>query len=250
MSPDIEEVCQIAQNLARNCNYFVFPCKADKRPACPGGFKAASNEPGAITQLWRRWPGQLVGVATGDVSNIAVVDVDRKHREARQWWRANCSRLLPSRTYETRSGGLHVYYRHPGKLQCSTGKVCKGVDIRANGGYIVFWFATGLACLDHTTPASFPAWLLTELTKPPPEPKRSAPLPDADQAVHGFLRYVAQARSGERNSTLFWAACRLTERGLGPAAVEGLLISAATEAGLDTFEAKRTIASATRRVVA
>jgi hypothetical protein len=44
----IADVAQIAQNLARNCGYTVFPCSADKTPAWPkplggSGFKDAST---------------------------------------------------------------------------------------------------------------------------------------------------------------------------------------------------------------
>jgi hypothetical protein len=39
----------------------------------------------------------LVGVATGAASGIDVLDLDRKHPEARAWWTANRSRLQNER---------------------------------------------------------------------------------------------------------------------------------------------------------
>ena len=62
-----DEYVHLAQNLARNCGYPVFPCREeDKRPACPHGFKDATKVSGAIAELWRQWPGELIGIATGE----------------------------------------------------------------------------------------------------------------------------------------------------------------------------------------
>ena len=71
-----------------------------------------------------------------------------------------------------------------------------------------------------------------------------------DAAIEGVLRVVTNARPGERNACLHWAAHRLNERinagqiGRGDAAAS--LIAAARSAGLEDFEADRTIASAWR----
>ncbi len=71
------EVPEAAQALARNCGYKVFPCRVhDKRPTCPHGFRQASNDPAEIARLWRRYPGGLIGIATGQASGIDVLDID------------------------------------------------------------------------------------------------------------------------------------------------------------------------------
>ena len=49
---------------------------------------------------------------------------------------------------------------------------------------------------------------------------------------------------------LFWAACRLLERGMSRRDVEALLIPAAISTGLSEAEARRTISSAQGRAVA
>ena len=54
----------------------VFPCRVDKRPACPHGFKDAAISAQAIRELWQRWPGPLIGVPTGVPSGLFVLDVD------------------------------------------------------------------------------------------------------------------------------------------------------------------------------
>jgi Bifunctional DNA primase/polymerase, N-terminal len=252
MSTTTDEACRLAINLARCAGYAVFPCRPDKSPACPHGFRDASRDPAAILQLWHRWPGELIGIATGAVSGVWVVDVDVKHREARNWWRANHHRLLPTRTYATRSGGLHLYYRAGDSIGCTTGRICKGIDTRGDGGYVVYWFAAGLACHDQSLPAPWPAWLRGALA--PPRRAEAAPhrthVAPVDTAISGIVRRVADAREGERNSVLFWAACRLLERGIPRRDVEALLLPTAINIGLTEMEARRTITSAEERAVA
>src|SRR5699024_2053926 len=63
---------------------------------------------------------------------------------------------------------------------------------------------------------------------------------------NGLLAFVAGAPEGERNSRLFWAACRASETN-DVLALEGLRRAAAT-AGISKFETERTIESAVREV--
>jgi Bifunctional DNA primase/polymerase, N-terminal len=141
-----------ASALAAACTlggmgYACFPCRVDKRPATPNGFKAAAKERYIIEELWRRYPGELVGVATGEMSGASVLDIDAKHKTARKWWTEHRDRLLPARVHRTRSRGLHVVYRHRPGLSCSVSRIAHGVDVRADGGYIIWWPAAGLPVL-------------------------------------------------------------------------------------------------------
>jgi hypothetical protein len=250
MTALVEDVSRLAQNLAKNCGYAVFPCREDKRPACPHGFKQAAHEPAAIARLWRRWPGQLIGIATGPQSGIAVLDCDRKHPEAVIWWKRNHHRLLPTRTYATRSGGLHLYFRDRTGVGNTQGKLCRGIDTRGEGGYVICWFAVGLECLYHTPPQPFPDWLYEALTYRPPAPPAAARPINPDRAIDGVLRKLAEAAEGERNALLFWASCRLAQHRVGQAETEAMLVPIATSIGLTDHEARQTIRSAMRRTAA
>lgn len=242
------EVVVLAKNLAINCRFSVFPCRADKSPACPHGFKDASRDPAAIQRLWHRWPGELIGIATGTVSGIAVLDVDPKHPAARAWWQAHHCRLLPTRTFATRSGGLHCYFQHRGGVTNTQSKICAGVDTRGVGGYVIFWFVAGFGCFDHTPPAPWPDWLFGELKRPLPQPRPvAAHHSHATQgSAEAILRRLANATEGERNGVLYWAANRLRESGT-LRADEAALLATARAAGLSEIEARRTIESAKRR---
>lgn len=259
MSPAETEARRVAANLARNCGYAVFPCSNKKVPIrakAEGGqgYKDATTDPDRIAWLWKHWPGPLIGVATGAVSGVDVLDIDSaRHVPAAAWYEAAKPRGLASLTFKTRSGGYHVYFQHAAGLTCSSNKLAFGVDVKSNGGAAIFWFAAGTECVDPTPPAPWPAWLLDCVTwkpPPPPEPTWTEKPEHAEKAIDGILRAVASAREGERNGILFWGACRLRER-----AINGqidlrhgasLLTAAARATGLSGREAEQTIASAWR----
>jgi hypothetical protein len=252
------EVCHLAQCLARNRGWACFPCGPDKKPVWPkakggSGYKDASADPDCIAWLWQHWGGPLVGVATGKTSGIDLLDFDIKHAPAGQFWRANHHRIPETETYRSRGGGLHLYLQSHDQVTNTTGKLANGVDTRGLGGYLIYWAATGSECLDHSPPAPWPAWLLAELL-PKPEPLRPivACPHNADAAIEGLLRSVERAREGNRNSALYWGACRMAERILAgeiaAAQAEAWLLIAARQTGLGEIEAKATIKSGLGRL--
>src|SRR5271168_3008733 len=89
-----------------------------------------------LCALWRRYPAPLVGVSTGEPSGIDALDLDAKHPEAAQWWTANRHRLPTTRT---RSGGLHLIFRHQPGVRCWIGRPVPGVDGRGDGGFAIWW---------------------------------------------------------------------------------------------------------------
>jgi hypothetical protein len=227
--------------------YPVFPCLESKAPACPGGFKSAKSDPAGIAELWRRYPGPLVGIPTGEASGLAVLDLDAKHPEARKWWQGNQARLPLTRTLRTRSGGLHLYFRHSPGLLCSVSKIAVGVDVRANGGYVIGWHLAGLPVLCDGPLADWPEWFV------PPERQRLQRVPEpsnvpVDKRAGALLRVILAAKEGERNSCLFWAACRMAElvqaKQVSASNGRALLIRAGMDSGLTAIEAERTVKSA------
>src|SRR5262245_26783369 len=156
----------LAAALALASKFLCFPCRRDKAPTCPHGFKDASRDAATLQQLWTNYPGPLIGVPTGAVSGIDALDIDAKHAQAREWWAANRVRLPPTRVHRTRSAGLHCVFQHTAGLSCSVGRVARGVDVRADGGYAIWWPAAGLPVLHDGESACWPAWLLQLLQSP------------------------------------------------------------------------------------
>lgn len=56
-----------------------FPCNYQKRPTTPQGFKNASRDPDVLRDMWRQYPGPLIGVPTGAASGLNVLDIDARH---------------------------------------------------------------------------------------------------------------------------------------------------------------------------
>ncbi|MBK6598544.1 MAG: AAA family ATPase [Proteobacteria bacterium] len=138
----------------------VFPCKADKSPRVSGGFKVASKDEGQISQWWRKWPNALIGVPTGAPSGLTGVDVDPV---GKIWLELNRDRLLPSVVHKS-PRGEHFLFEHVEGMRSRANAPVNGVDIRAEGGYVIWWPAH-----DHTftgEPGSvgpMPGWLRDDL---------------------------------------------------------------------------------------
>ena len=235
-----------------------FPCSQQKTPTIPGpgGHKHATADPAELRALWRRHPGPLVGVRTGEASGLSVLDIDQpKHPEAEGWLAAHRAQLPPTRIHQTRSGGLHFVFRHIPGLRNSQGREghpAKGVDTRGEGGYVIWWPAAGCLVLCEGPAAPWPQWLFEALSAPTRTAVHtmSEPAGCDVQVLERLARRVIHTPEGQRNGVLFWAACRLGEAIRSGKIDErsgiAVLTGAAMRAGLSTSEAQGTIASGIR----
>ncbi len=94
--------------------------------------------PTEIEAWWERWPDANVGVVTGWVSAVAVVDVDPRHGGDTKLaaLEAKEQPLPPTVTSMTGGGGRHLYFTHPTHLVPSR-PIASGVDLKAEGGLVV-----------------------------------------------------------------------------------------------------------------
>jgi len=121
--------------------WFIFPLKpGDKIPITPRGFKDASNNPDQIERWWAKTPDANIGLACGP-SKIAVIDLDVKEEGPENWAELASTKGIDDNTVTclTGGGGQHLYYRMPQdiKISCSIRKLGPGIDVRAEGGYVV-----------------------------------------------------------------------------------------------------------------
>jgi hypothetical protein len=230
----------------------VFPCRPDKTPLTPHGFKDASIDAAAVMALWAQRPDALIGTPTG--IKFDVLDLDLQHEAARRWYDEHRHRIPVTRAHRTRSGGLHLLFEPHATVKCSGGKIALGVDTRGMGGYVIWWPAHGFAVENPGTFAPLPQWLIAVLNPPKPTLASSTPVcplvSRSDAWLRGLVRLVAWAPEGRRNAILFWASCRGGEAVRDGKAPEGfvvdVLIEAATYVGLTEPEARRTIQSGLR----
>jgi hypothetical protein len=237
----LEEALQLVRHIA------VFPCKvADKAPLTTSGFKDASQDPERIKRWWQRWPDALIGVPTG--KKFVVVDVDLQHREAQDWYaRAN---IPATRMHATRSGGRHFLFLPNDAVRCSESKIWRHVDTRGDGGYIIWWPASGFEVLHPVVLAEVPDWIIARLQRDEPHIDRAIDLDQAPAKIAGIIRAIAEAREGERNKLLFWGANRLREladqQAVPHSEALAIALEAARRAGLPHSEALKTAHSAFR----
>jgi putative DNA primase/helicase len=140
----------------------VFPCDrtpiekdglwtANKAPLCgAGGFHQATCDAEQIQKWWTQFPDALIGVPTGALSGLFVVDIDPV---GVPYYSGNPDYFGCGRVQKT-NRGFHLIYQHPGDLGTTAKKWHPqkdhkgdtGLDTRGDGGYIIWWEAEGLAC--------------------------------------------------------------------------------------------------------
>jgi len=188
----------------------VFPCKpGGKTPITPAGFKDASTDPEQISRWWRDHPQANIGIPTG-AAGLVVVDVDVKNgASGLESLQALVAELGPeiaeTAVARTPSGGRHYIYRANGhSLRNSAGRLGPGLDVRAEGGYII---APGSQTpqgsyewITNCEPVELPAALAARLTI-----RRPAPA----QRVSGSPIPV-----GQRNATLTSLAGTMRRSGM------------------------------------
>ncbi|GAA1519114.1 bifunctional DNA primase/polymerase [Nocardioides humi] len=237
----------------------IFPCvPAGKRPMTEHGFKDATTDLDQVAAWWRDYPIANIGVPTGSVSGLVVIDVDVHGVDGHHAYaRAARAGLIPEplAVVRTPTGGRHVYFpAAPDRAERSwqAGKV--GVDCRADGGYIIA--PPSVLRLDGgrvpyrieqiATSAVQPvdASRVRDFLdpRPPPRPRQGGPIRQAD--AMRLASWLAE-QATDRNLKLFWAACRLAEGGVPVADALDALV-AARKPDFREREIARTVYSAYR----
>ena len=145
-------------------DYPVFPCDAKKRPVCHGGFKAATQDPDEVERLFSASNAALIGIPTGEVSGVSVIDIDvRDGKQGKEWVEKNAELLGITKVSETQSGGWHYYYQHVSGIRNRAG-IDGCVDVRGDGGYVIHPESTGYRWLNDEDFAAFPPKVAAQST--------------------------------------------------------------------------------------
>jgi hypothetical protein len=123
----------------RSAGMSVIPVEG-KRPLVPWQeYQSRQASEAEIDGWYTAWPDAGVGIVTGRISNLVVLDVDGQVTAPASWVSANV--LEPTVAVQTPRGGLHLYYAHPGReVRNSAGTLEIGglpCDVRGDGGFVV-----------------------------------------------------------------------------------------------------------------
>src|SRR5919107_2706261 len=153
------------------------------------------------------WPG--VGIVTGTVSGVLVLDVDGPEGEDElQKYGHPVTPMV-----RTASGGLHLYFKHPEQHVRTGIRVAPGLDVKASGGYVVAPPSVGpngrayewIISPEEADLADPPEWLMSLLERERPK---------------GLARPVGERiPPGKRNDALTSLAGTMRRRGMGEAEI-------------------------------
>ncbi|WP_371528286.1 bifunctional DNA primase/polymerase [Streptomyces sp. NBC_01283] len=226
------------------------------------GVYDASTDPWRIRELFTAAPWATgYGIACGLAPHHLIgIDLDTKSgtdapAALRELALRHLFTIPPTVVVATPSGGRHIWLAGPpdAVVPNSAGRLAPGIDIRGAGGYLVgpgsrteHGVYSAVAGTAHLPPANCPPALLRLLTPPPRVHHPTLPqMPTPVQRGQGLVQFVLAAHEGQRNTRLFWAACRAYENGIGETLADELA-AAALRVGLTEREARSTIASAAR----
>lgn len=164
-----------------------------------------------VRAWWSQWPDANIGLCTGELSGILVLDADGT--EARKTCLMRGGLDETPTVWTGKVGGAHFHLAYPGGNVRNFARKLPGTDLRAEGGYVLLppsLHASGnrYRWADGTQgipPSDVPPWLM-ELIQGTGETPDAVPGNrlrfDTDAALTGF-------DEGHRDDGLFRFACRL-----------------------------------------
>ena len=151
---------------------------------------------------------------TGAVSGIDVLDIDPRNG-GEDWLKEAINSIPITRIHHTRSGGKHFLFRHADGVRNSAGKIAPGIDIRADGGYIIAWHVHGCSVENPTILEDWPKWMLKMLLPKPRKRTIALPATKAEANTRAAImidrayQRVINARPGQRHDELRAAAATI-----------------------------------------
>ena len=179
-------------------------------------FQARRATEAEIRAWWRRWPTANVGLVTGVISRLAVLDIDPRNGGIDTLHDLDAGAVMPddNTLAETGSRGLHHYFALDAPL--AKGAPFQGIELQADGALVVAppslhhsgrryrWCRDPLSGVvrDLNRPwTPLPAWLRWAATRtarpadgPPPRPLEDAHADDVLGALATRGLYIARHR--------------------------------------------------------
>jgi hypothetical protein len=117
----------------------VFPCRPTDKSPYVKWQSAATTDSEEVIRLWERFPDAVPGLVTGILSGLAVIDLDIKNGKngVEAFKMLGFSLDEAGAVVQTAGGGLHLYYEQVDGSRNAQDKNAPGIDVRAEGGYVI-----------------------------------------------------------------------------------------------------------------
>ena len=142
-----------------------------KHPITKNGHKDATTEEEKILEWSAKFPDANIGIRTGSESGVIVLDIDPRHDGGTSLahLEGKFGNLPATLEVLTVGGGRHLYYRHPGGIVRNKASIAPGIDLRADGGYVVappsnHISGSAYSWKNNADTAELPGWLLRLIT--------------------------------------------------------------------------------------
>ena len=228
--------------------FSVIPLRAnDKRPVRPWEELQRRMVTEAEIQHWE-WPN--IGIITGAISGIIVLDVDSVEGE-----KELKKRGMPPTPMVATAKGRHIYLKHPGGEVRNFARRLPGMDLRGDGGYVVAppsmhpsgvryeWVISPADC----DVADAPQWLLDLIAESnqlmehvdhvgrlPQQEKVSYAQAALASEISALLRTAPGKRNHQLNRAAFTLGQLVAANELNRVDVERQLYDSAVSIGLDS----------------
>ena len=117
-------------------NFSVIPVSKTKKPIIKWEeFQKRIATEEEITKWWTDTPDANIGIVTGLISGIAVIDIDTD--EGKETIQEYIPESTITPTVETPRGGQHLYFKCTDTKLTNNARGITGCDLRANGGYVL-----------------------------------------------------------------------------------------------------------------
>jgi hypothetical protein len=204
-----------------------------------------------LADWFGRWPDANLGIVTGGISKLIVLDIDPKHGgdDTLERLERRFGRLPMTVESRTGGGGRHLYFKHPGYPVRNRAGIGQGIDLRGDGGYVVappsvhptggrYEWLPGRSP-EELAPAPPPRWLLT-----------ATGASKSRRSLGDWRKLVGEGvAQGQRNSTIASLTGHLLWHGVDPGVALELLLAwnrSRCRPPLDDAEVAQVVQSITR----
>ncbi len=212
--------------------FSVIPLKPQgKEPLIPWkDFQSRKPTTEEIQSWFDRWPDANIGIVTGEISGIIVLDIDGS-----KGFQSLAGKDFPSTWVSKTGNGEHRFFLHPGGRVQNFTRFFDGVDLRADGGYVVAVpsvhpngnkYNWRMGPNHGIQIASCPTLLLDGIQNPSGSKSTTGKTSESFRKVlpnDPWAKFLSGVKEGKRHDTALKLAGRYIGKGLGQEEAELIL---------------------------